>query len=73
MGPGDNPMTAMHEYLKELENNDVLSRDGKKLNFEIDRNLRLLLCLLWHPMVFSEGLDDRMRYDNCMRTDLEVG
>ena len=36
-GPGDNPMTAMHEYLKELEDNDVLSRDGKKLNFEIDR------------------------------------
>jgi len=35
--PGDNPKTALHEYLKVLGSGPICGVDGKVLNFEIDK------------------------------------
>ena len=39
VSPGDNPKTALHEYLKLLKDNDIRATDGGKLDFEIDKNI----------------------------------
>lgn len=36
--PGNNPKTAVHAYLKELEQNKVTGADNAPLNFEIDHD-----------------------------------
>jgi cephalosporin hydroxylase len=38
-GPGDNPKTALHEYLKLLEDQNLTAIDGEKLNFSVDKNI----------------------------------
>ena len=38
-GPGDNPKTALHEYLKILEDENINAVDGKKLNFLINKDI----------------------------------
>ncbi len=38
-GKGNNPKTALHEYLKRLESEDIKAADGQKLKLEIDKRL----------------------------------
>ena len=38
-GPGNNPKTAVHEYLKLLAKDKITAADGDKLNFSIDRDI----------------------------------
>ena len=35
--PGDNPKTALHEFLRLLDSNPLSGADGESLNFEIDK------------------------------------
>jgi cephalosporin hydroxylase len=47
--PGNSPMTAVHEYLEKLDNNDVQGIDGGKLQFERDRLIEDKLLLTSAP------------------------
>ena len=38
-GPGDNPKTALHEYLKLLADEHINAADGEKLSFLIDKDI----------------------------------
>lgn len=39
-GKGDNPKTAVHEYLRRLRADDIRAADGGRLAFEIDRHVQ---------------------------------
>ena len=46
-GPGDNPKTAVHEYLERLESAGRLGNDGAPLRFEVDKEIenRILITV----------------------------
>lgn len=48
-GPGDNPKTALREYLSILENSENKGRDGGKLHFENDAELQARLQVTVAP------------------------
>jgi cephalosporin hydroxylase len=48
-GKGDNPKTAVWEYLKEIENGEALATDGQKLLFEIDKVIENKILLSVAP------------------------
>lgn len=48
-GVGDNPKTAVHEYLRRLEGEDVRAVDGDRLRFEIDASIHNKLQITVAP------------------------
>ena len=48
-GPGDNPKTALREYLSILNNSETTARDGEKLHFENDAELQARLQITVAP------------------------
>ncbi len=48
-GKGDNPKTAVWEYLKKLENEDVKASDGDSLNFRIDSTIENKILITVAP------------------------
>jgi len=48
-GPGDSPKTALHEYLKLLNDNEIRATDGGKLHFEIDKNIEAKIQITVGP------------------------
>lgn len=57
-GPGDNPKTAVHTYLRALEQQPRIGLDGKTLRFEIDKPLEQKLLLTVAPDGFLRRLTD---------------
>lgn len=48
-GPGDNPKTAVWEYLRHLRDSEVTAADGSLLAFEIDRSIEDKLLITVAP------------------------
>lgn len=48
-GKGNNPKTAIWEYLKCLQNNKFIATDGETLNFEIDKIIESKLIITGSP------------------------
>lgn len=48
-GPGDNPKTAVWEYLRRLEATEVMAADGARLALEIDRSIEDKLLITVAP------------------------
>lgn len=48
-GRGNNPKTAVHEYLRRLASEGRLAADGQALNFEIDRHVQNKLLITVAP------------------------
>jgi cephalosporin hydroxylase len=48
-GPGNNAKTAVHQFLRELENDKKIAADGKPLNFEIDKTIENQLLITVAP------------------------
>lgn len=48
-GPGNNPKTAVWEYLKKLEQDEQLAVDRKRLRFEIDKSIQHKLLITVAP------------------------
>ena len=49
---GNNPKTAVFEYLKEIDENGILSEDGERLQLEIDEHLEAKLLITVAPSGF---------------------
>lgn len=47
--PGNNPKTAVKEYLKELQAEEIKANDGHRLEFEVDRNIEQKLLITVAP------------------------
>ena len=56
-GPGNNPKTAVYEYLKMLTSNKYRSVDGQLLNFEIDKSLQDKVALTAAPDGFLRRVE----------------
>jgi cephalosporin hydroxylase len=48
-GPGDNPKTAVWEYLRRIEVTEAKGVDGEPLSFEIDRRIENKLLITVAP------------------------
>ena len=48
-GKGNNPKTAVWEYLQRLERDGRLARDGDKLRFEYDRTIEHKIAITASP------------------------
>jgi cephalosporin hydroxylase len=48
-GPGNNPKTALHEYLRKLQNEGRTAIDGKPLHFTIDKEIADKLLITVAP------------------------
>jgi len=48
-GPGDNPKTAVWEYLRRIESTEAKGTDGAPLSFEIDRHIENKLLITVAP------------------------
>lgn len=48
-GPGNNPKTAVFEYLQEIKTNDMQAEDGSSLEFKIDHELENKLLISVAP------------------------
>ena len=46
---GNNPKTAVFEYLNELKDKDIYALDGKQLNLEIDKSIDHKLMITVAP------------------------
>ncbi|MDW5417303.1 cephalosporin hydroxylase family protein [Iodobacter sp. CM08] len=56
-GPGDNPKTAVHAYLKHLAISQVTALDGYKLNYEIDSLIESKIMLTVAPDGYLKRID----------------
>ena len=48
-GPGDNPKTAVHEYLRRVATEGRIASDGRPLRFEIDKSVENKLLVTVAP------------------------
>ena len=48
-GPGDNPKTALHEYLRLLHDNEIKGIDGNSLRFEINKQIEAKIQITVGP------------------------
>jgi len=48
-GKGNNPKTAVHEFLRRVSNEDRIAADGAPLHFEIDREIENSLLITVAP------------------------
>lgn len=48
-GPGNNPKTALFEYIEDLEKNANKTQDGRSLKFEIDKSVDNKLLITVAP------------------------
>ena len=48
-GRGNNPKTAVHEFLRQLKNKEILSTDKKPMHFEIDKEIENQLLITVTP------------------------
>lgn len=48
-GPGDNPKTALHEYLRLLQDNEIKGIDGSSLRFEINKQIEAKIQITVGP------------------------
>ncbi|MEZ6139770.1 MAG: cephalosporin hydroxylase family protein [Zavarzinella sp.] len=55
-GKGNNPKTAVHAYLKHLENHPTVGQDGKPLSFEIDHTTDSQLLISVAPEGYLKRL-----------------
>ena len=46
---GNNPKTAVHEYLREIQSEDIRDEDGARLNLVIDNNIQSKLMITVAP------------------------
>lgn len=56
-GPGDNPKTAVFEYLKTIQSEGRKAKDGASLNFEIDKTIEHKLLITVAPDGFLKRVD----------------
>ena len=45
MGSGNNPKTALIEYLEQIDNNDIRAEDGSLLKLKIDHKIENKLLI----------------------------
>jgi cephalosporin hydroxylase len=56
-GPGNNPKTAVFQYLKELQKRHIRAQDGKILSFEIDKAIDNKLLISVAPDGYLRRVD----------------
>ena len=55
-GKGNNPKTAVHEYMRRLEGEDRKARDGGSLRFDYDRTIEHKLMITASPDGFLKRI-----------------
>ena len=53
---GNNPKTAVHEFLREVDEENVLAEDGSRLNFMVDEDIEKQLLITVAPSGFLKRI-----------------